>query len=151
MDCVGGCACQVVSHERWTRVHERLRASAGYLNCNRRNLCDGQRQSSTSALTGLYNCFQELLENCKSLTLRDVSWRKSRVRAGRLLLRSVAPGFAQVSSQALLGTGLLTVLPAPSFVFRFPASGSHGMTMTVRSKECRFALLHCAIISPLST
>jgi len=36
---------------------------------------------------------------------------------GRFLLWSVAPGFAQVTSQALLGTGLLTVLPAPSFVF----------------------------------
>lgn len=51
--------------------------------------------------------------------------------------RTLAIGFAHISSLSLLGVGQLPVLEGSSLAFRFPASGNHGLvTVKIRFQLC---------------
>jgi len=116
---------------------------------------------ASSALAGLFNRSYMLYKNYTkpeiSEPVRTSRVGSSRYKSGKngqfshrwtFLL-----GFAHASSVSMLGygkkaNGHITDWKRPSLVFRFPASGSHVLLMTVRSRQCLFVFRYRAIITP---
>jgi len=80
----------------------------------------------------------------------------SRVKSGKSGLFTYrwtfASGFVHASSLSLLGCGQVeygqfTDRQGASLAFRFPASGSLGFMMTIRSRQCLFVFRYRAIIT----